>query len=378
MQIKELSAKAISDSRGKPTIEVSINGQKASSPSGTSAGKHETPSFHKNIKWNIKAINNLKELKEIKINGFADLHIIENIIKQKFKFRDVKQFGANALFALESAILKALAKHNNKELWEIINPNAKRIPIPLGNAVGGGLHSHNSHAPTFQEFLLIPKAKTIKENVKIMHSIYNKLKSLVKAKGKNYEGAWQTQLNEEEILKILSKFKNTKIGIDVAASSFYCDNSYCYNNNKSLDKEMQIKYINSLISDYNILYIEDPLQEEDFSGFSKIRKKALVCGDDLTVTHLDRLQKAIKKHSINSIIIKPNQNGSLLELHEIIKLCKRNKIKIILSHRSGETMDSAIADYAFAFQTDFIKCGISTPFREVKLNRLIEIEKGLN
>ncbi len=377
MLIKEIKAKQILDSRGKPTIEVSVNGQKASSPSGTSAGKHETHSFHKNLNWNIKAINNLKELKEIEIKSFADLHIVENIIKQKFHLKETKQFGANALFALESAILKALAKHNNKELWQIVNPSAKRIPIPLGNAVGGGLHSHNKQHPAFQEFLLIPKGKTIKENVQIMRSVYAKLKKLVKAKGKNYEGAWQTSLNEEEILKILSRFKDIRIGIDVAASSFYCNGEYCYRKNKSLDKEMQIRYINSLISDYNIFYIEDPLQEEDFSGFSKIKKKALVCGDDLTVTHLDRLKTAIKKHSINSIIIKPNQNGSLLELHEIIKLCKRNKIKTILSHRSGETMDNTIADYAFAFQTDFIKCGISTKYREAKLNRLIEIEKLL-
>ena len=166
------------------------------------------------------------------------------------------------------------------------------------------------------------------------------------------------------------------IGIDIAASSFYKNNLYRYKKDK-LNKEEQINYINDLIEKYNLLYAEDPLNEKDFSGFSKISKKCLVVGDDLTVTHIDRLQKAIKNKSINAMIIKPNQNGSLIEVKKIFEICKKNRIKTILSHRSGETLDSAIADYAFAFGADFIKCGIATPYREIKLKRLIEIEKGL-
>ena len=181
MIIKEVFARQIKDSRGKKTIEVSINGQKASSPSGTSAGTYETKSFHNSIQWNIKAINSFKELKNLEIESFADLHIVEDLIKSKFKLKDAKQFGANALFALESAILKALAKSKNKQLWQIINPNARRFPVPLGNAVGGGLHAKLKDAPTFQEFLLIPQGSSFSQNVRIMNSVYKQLKSKLKA-----------------------------------------------------------------------------------------------------------------------------------------------------------------------------------------------------
>lgn len=376
MFIEVVKALEIKDSRNQPTIEVSVNGQKASSPSGKSTGKYETHSYHKSLDWNIKAINQLKILFEIK--SFSDLKKVESYIKSKFKLSEVKQFGANALFALESAILKALVKSRNKQLWQIINPNAKKIPMPVGNAIGGGLHSHNKDHPEFQEFLLIPQGKTILENVKIMNNIYNKLKEIIKSNSKNDEGAWQTSLSNEQVLEILSKFKEINVGIDMAASSFYKNASYIYKN-KALTRDAQIYYINSLIKKYNLFYIEDPLQEEDFKGFSKLKKSQshLIVGDDLTATQIPRLKKAIKNRSINAMIIKPNQNSSLIELKEIFDICKKHNIKTILSHRSGETLDSSLADYAFGFQADFIKTGISTKWREVKLKRLMEIEKQI-
>lgn len=372
MIINSISAKKIKDSRRDYTIEVSVNGSRASSPSGKSTGKYETPSYHNNIDWNIKSINSLSI--NLEINKFQDLEKLEVFIKKKFKLKDAKQFGANALFALESAVLKALAKSQKKQLWQVINPKANKIPVPVGNAIGGGLHSHNSNHPEFQEFLLIPKGNSIKENVRVMQSIYNSLKKAINAKSTNDEGALQTTLSNEEILEILSKFKEIRIGIDVASSTFYKNGNYHYKN-KFLDKNTQIHYINFLIAKYEVFYLEDPLEEEDFSGFSKIYKKNLVVGDDLTATQISRLKKAIREKSINAMIIKPNQNGSLIELKKIFEICKKNKIKTILSHRSGETLDSALADYAFGFQADFIKTGIATKWREVKLKRLIEIEK---
>ena len=209
-----------------------------------------------------------------------------------------------------------------------------------------------------------------------MNNVYLKLKKELRSGKINDEGALETDAEEENILELLSEFKDkVNIGIDVASSSFFNSPHYIYND-KSLSREEQIDYINELIEKYNILYIEDPLDEEDFKGFSRIKKKNLVIGDDLTATHKSRLLRAIKSKSINAMIIKPNQNGSLLELAEIFKMCKKHKIKTILSHRSGETLDDALADYAFGFQADFIKCGIATKWREVKLNRLIKIEKS--
>ncbi|MBX4211830.1 hypothetical protein KW787_00030 [Candidatus Pacearchaeota archaeon] len=374
MIIKEISAKIIKDSRGEDTIEVSVNRIKASSPSGKSKGAHETPSYHSSLEWNVNYLNSLAIPFEIK--SFPDLGKVEDFLKEKNHLKDVKEFGANALFALESAILKALAKEQKKELWQIINAKVHSLPTPVGNAIGGGLHSHQEDHPTFQEFLIIPREKKAKKNVEVMKEIHKKLGKVLKSKSLNDEGAWETEKNEEEILEILMEFKEVNIGVDVAASSFY-DKSYEYQS-KELNRDAQIAYINSLISEYNILYLEDPLEEEDFEGFSKIRKKNLVVGDDLTATQIERLKQAIKHKSINAMIIKPNQNGSLLELKEIFDICRKNKITTILSHRSGETMDDALADYAVGFGADYIKCGIATPWREAKLNRLIEIEKQIN
>ncbi len=389
MIIKEVHAHKIKDSRSQETIEVSVNGCKASSPSGKSTGKYESLTYHTGLDWNINFINHFKEIKGLEINNFEDLIKIESLIKKKTGFRDVKQFGANALFAIESAILKALAKSQHKQLWQIINPKAKEVPIPLGNVIGGGLHSHNRNHTVFQEFLLIPKGQNIKENVKIMQNVYDKIKKLVSINltKTNDEGALQTSLDEKNIISLLSTFKDrVNIGVDVAASTFYKHNLYKYHH-IWLTSEQHMTYIINFIKKFNLFYIEDPLEQENFRGFSKILKSSyrnqsyrsprtsvLVVGDDLTATQIGRLNKAIKRKSINAMIIKPNQNGSLLELKKIFDICKKNKIKTILSHRSGETLDNSLADYAFGFQADYIKCGITTKWREAKLQRLIEIK----
>ena len=166
------------------------------------------------------------------------------------------------------------------------------------------------------------------------------------------------------------------IGIDVAASSFYKNGNYIYKNGRKNVKE-QIEYMKKLSDKF--YYLEDPLEENDFKGFSEILKKSkgLIVGDDLTVTNLERLEIAIKNKSINAIIIKPNQVGSLIEVKKIISFCKKNNIKMIFSHRSGETSESIISDLAFGFQTDFVKFGALGKGRDEKLQRLAEIEKSL-
>ena len=372
MIIKEVGARAVKDSRGENTIEVSVNSIKASSPSGKSTGIYETKPYRKSLKWNVNFFNKTKEFDNLEINSFGDLKKVEKLLKKKLKLKNVKEFGANALFAFESAVLKALAKDKGIELWQVINSKAKKFPTPVGNAVGGGLHSSNKNKPEFQEFLLIPKEKSFSKNVKVMNRIYSKLKT----KLKNDEGAWQTSLSNEEVFETLSKFKNIRFGTDVAASGFYKKGKYCYKENK-FDKKGQINYVNDLIKKYNLFYVEDALEEEDFSGFSKVKSKNLVVGDDLTATQINRLKKAIRKKSVNAMIIKPNQNGSLLEVKKVFEICKRNKIRTIMSHRSGETLDNALADYSFGFGADYIKCGISTKWREAKLKRMVEIERKL-
>jgi enolase len=376
MIIKEVKAEKIPDSRGQPTIKVTIDGVAASSPSGKSTGKYENKPYNTSLDFSVEEINHLNF--DFEIKTFDDLKKVENSICKKYHFRNARQFGANALFALESAILKALAKSKNKQLWQIINPKASSFPVPVGNTIGGGLHSTKFKVhPIFQEFLIIPNESSFSKNVKIMKEVYEGIGTILKATEKNDEGAWQAPINNKEALEVLSKFKNRiRIGIDAATSSFFRSDKYCYES-KLLDTESQIIYINNLIDKYDIFYLEDPLHEEDFMGFSRINKKHLVIGDDLTATQIPRLKEAIKHNSINAMIIKPNQNGSLLEVKKVFDLCKANNIKTILSHRSGETMDASLADYAFAFEADFIKTGISTAFREAKLRRMIEIENSL-
>ena len=369
MLLTKVNAKKIKDSRGDLTIEVSLNSQKSSAPQGASTSSFATSLYKKSLDEDIKFLNKTKF--DLEVNDFKDLKKIESKVK--------KNLGANSLFALEAVILKVLAKEKKKEVWQLINSRAKKLPIPVGNAIGGGKHSHTKTHPTFQEFLLIPNKKSFKENVKTLHKIHTKLKSLLKTRNKNDEGAWNTSLNNEEVLEILDKFKKqTRLGLDIAANSF-CKKSCYHYKNRHLDKNTQIHYINSLIKHHNLFYTEDPLIESDFSGFSKIKhsSKNLVVGDDLTATHLSRLKKAVKNKSLNATIIKPNQNGSLIELKKITDFCKANKIKTIFSHRSGETLDPILADLAFGFQADFIKTGIATKWREAKLNRLIEIERSL-
>ncbi|MEK6906230.1 MAG: enolase C-terminal domain-like protein [Nanoarchaeota archaeon] len=381
--IKEVSAKTISDSRKEKTILVSIKTNagnfSASSPSGKSTGKYESKPYKKNILEDIKSVNSLKKyFTSENIENFDDLRRVEDIVDG--------HIGANTLFALESAVLKALAKKQDKEIWQLINTQARKFPRLVGNCIGGGKHSISEKKPDFQEFLLIPNLKSVKESFELNKKAKKEAEYLLKKidnkfdSKKDYEDSWITSLNEKEILESLKKLNNP-LGIDVASSTFYKRKKYHYQNPKlARTRDEQIEYLGNLIKNYDIFYIEDPFDEEDFESFSKILKKfpnSLIVGDDLIVTNHKRLERAIKEKSINAVIIKPNQCGSLLEVKKVCELAKRNNIRLVFSHRAGETEESILADLAFGFQADFLKCGITGKEREAKIKRLIEIEKSL-
>ena len=385
MIIKEVDAKAIKDSRKERTVLVKIKTNvgsfSASAPNGKSKGKHEAKPYKKDLEGDINALKSLSEyFSGDIIEKFGDLKRIEDIVEG--------HVGANTTFALESAVLKAMAKEQKKKIWQLINPDARKLPRLVGNCVGGGKHSSlvGNKRPDFQEFELIPKTKTVAEAYKKNIEAQKEVERLLKKEdehfkgNKNDENAWKTSLNEKKILDIL---KTTKIplGLDVASSSFYRRKKYRYEN-PVLERtpEEQLFYLSNLINNLGIFYVEDPFEEEDFEGFAKLLKKcpgSLIVGDDLTVTNLKRLKKAVEKKAINSLIIKPNQNGSLVEVADVCRYAKENGIQTIFSHRSGETEENILADLAFGFQADFLKTGISSKVREVKIKRLIEIEKGL-
>ncbi|MBI2043911.1 phosphopyruvate hydratase, partial [Candidatus Pacearchaeota archaeon] len=238
-----------------------------------------------------------------------------------------------------------------------------------------------------QEFLLIPREKTVKESFELNKKIRNTLQTELKIADEKFknkkddEGGWETSLNDKEVLEVIKKF-GVPIGIDIASSTFHKRKKYLYNNPMlKRDPEEQLEYISNLIKNFHLSYIEDPFEENDFESFAKLLRRfpnPLITGDDLTVTDFNRLRKAIAMKSINSIIVKPNQTGSLIEVKDVCELARKNDIKIVFSHRSGETEENILADLAFGFQADFFKAGILGKGREVKIKRLIEIEKDLN
>ncbi len=423
MFIKKVIPRIIKDSRGEKTLEVEIETYKgkfrAGAPSGKSTGKHETPVYHsRGIDYSMKILRVFSQKvrnMNFMIKDFYGLKEFE-VLLRKFEQKYGK-FGANATYVLETAFLKAAAKENNKELWEFVldredeNRFSKskikekiKIPMPVGNCIGGGLHTNVKRGqikPEFQEFLLIPNEKTFATAVTKMHHVYMAVRQVLRLKyrrlklKRNDENAWQAPLNNQEVLELLKKIAESykvRIGLDVAASSFWDGTYYKYHHNNLLrTSDEQIDYMQRLVEKFKLFYIEDPLQEEDFVGFAqinayvnKLNKKpkpkttnALIVGDDLTVTNITRLKRAIRDKSINALIVKPNQNGYMIEVAKVVDFCKKNKIKIIFSHRSGETLDHALADYAVGFQADYIKTGISGRERLVKLARIMQIEKSL-
>jgi len=398
MFINEVKGRIIKNSRGEISIEVIVKTLKgnfsSSAPSGKSKGKYEAPDYNeRGINFSLRLLNEfclkLKN-KNITLQKFDDLKNIEDQLKLFEKEFGV--LGANVTYALEVSLLKAASKEIDKELWDFILENKKiQIPMPVGNCIGGGMHSHTNKKPDFQEFLFIPNEKTFSNAFTKMFRAYELVKREIKTLEKqwiiktNDEKAWQTDLSNElclDILKTVADKFGLRIGLDFAASTFFSNGEYIYKNKAMVrDKEAHLEYINLLIKRYDLFYIEDPINEEDFLSFSRLisfkNSNTLIVGDDLTATHIDRIKKSIMHKSINAVIIKPNQNGYLMQIKEIVELCKKNNLKIIFSHRSGETMDDALADLAIGFQADFIKTGINGRERLIKLRRIIEIEKSL-
>jgi enolase len=333
------------------------------------------------------------------IKKLVDLKELNDLMR-KFEVRHGK-FGGNVWYVVEGVFLRAAAKDVGKELWEFINDDVNgglkpKMPMPVGNCIGGGLHSSGAWRtkPDFQEFLLIPKEKSFGRAVTRNLKAYEYARTLLKATQKSWliqrndEGAWRTSLANEEVLEIMKKVAKKyglRIGMDVAASSFYKKGYYRYSNKELIrDKVDEIDYIGKLIRKFGIFYLEDGLHEEDFGGFKAVldatkkgRKKSLIVGDDLTTTHLKRVQRAVRGKAINSMIIKPNQVGSILEVKKVVEYCRKNNIQTIFSHRSGETQDDILADYCVGFGGQFMKAGIFGRERLIKLKRVMDIERSL-
>ena len=393
MIIKDITAKKIKNSRNQDTIEVivktDLGNAMASAPSGASKSKKEVIDFPESVDSAVNFVNTLlnSEFKNFEFNSFDDLKQVENMIKNYDDTERMEKIGGNLVIEFEFALLQTLSKG---KIWKFINPKTKTLPRPLGNCIGGGKHVDSNFKNEFQEYLLLSlDANSFSKAAKANLDIYDMLRNNFKHSKLTDEGALAMNLSTEEILEALKKLVddyNTKndfkvrIGIDVAADSFFDGKNYVYRD-KKLTRQQQINYIVNLVDKYDLCYMEDPLEESDFAGFAEItrqvKNKCLICGDDLIATNTELLKKAIEKHSITAVIVKPNQIGSLVKTREIIKLAKENKIYPVISHRSGETLDATISQLAVAFNIPVIKCGIYGKEREIKINELIKIEKEL-
>ena len=406
-KIKDIKAREILDSRGNPTVEVDIildNGilGRASVPSGASTGEREMLELRDNDnryngKGVLKAVNNVLSIKN-ELIGFEtdrqkelDYKLIElDGTKNKSKL------GANAILGISMAYLKASALDQNKPLYKYVNEkygDKLSLPYPMMNILNGGAHADNGL--DFQEFMIIPRANSIKERIRMGSEVFHSLKKVLKEKGLatsvGDEGGFAPNINSnsEAFDLIVEGINNAGykpgvdvfLAIDVAASEFYEDGKYHFEGKELTTSEL-IDYYKDLVSRYPIISIEDPVDENDFEGFSLLTKeigdKIQLVGDDLFTTNKEYLQKGIDMNAGNAILLKVNQIGTITETIETINLAKANNYKTIISHRSGETEDTTISHLAVGLNLGQIKTGsMSRTDRICKYNELIRIEEDL-
>jgi len=385
MRIANAKARTVLNSRGEPVLEVEINGFSEAVPLGASRGSHEANRLE--IEKAVKLFNSelVDFLKTYDIQTLGDL---KNFEEDFNTIGGIEKYGADVLLATEYAILRAWSFYYRQPIYAFFNEKPQFNIKILANVVGGGAHA-KWKGPMIQEFLISPDINDIEASIFLASYFHKKIGERLEILddkfmyGKNDEGAWITSLDEETILytittvaeEIKSEYSvGIKIGIDVAATHLFKDGEYRLKK-RLYSRENFIQEIKRLIDYYNLFYVEDPLHEEDFEGFAEINKytNALIVGDDLTVTNIERIRKAIEKKSVKAVIIKPDQVGSLIKVMEAIELCKRNNVIPILSHRSGETESNILAHLAVAFEVPYVKFGIIGGERVAKLNELIRI-----
>ena len=416
-KIKKIYAREILDSRGNPTVEVEVELEsgvkaKAAVPSGASTGAFEALELRdKNPKRYhgqgvLEAVANVNEKISEAVIGM-DVTQQQAIDKKMLELDGTKNkssLGANAILGASLACARVAAKEKNQELYEYIAETYKfpakkfKTPIPMFNIVNGGKHSDSGLC--IQEFKLVPNGiEDFKEQLRAGSEIFHTLKEILTSE--NYsvavgdEGGFALSLESNaEALEVINQAieksgyeagKEVNIAIDAAANSFYDEkeDKYIFKpENSTLTRETLINIYNEWINKYNVISVEDGLNENDFSGWAvmneKIGGKVMTIGDDLLVTNVERLKKAIEEKSCNAVLIKVNQIGSLTETIDCIKLAQKNKMKVVVSHRSGETTDDFIADLAVGVKADFIKSGsLSRGERICKYNRLLRIEEKI-
>ncbi|MEO6490031.1 MAG: phosphopyruvate hydratase [Ferruginibacter sp.] len=412
--IASLHARQILDSRGNPTIEVDVLTEneklgRAAVPSGASTGIHEAVELRDNNKklyggkGVMKAVSNVNTILADNLLGWdvADQTGIDAMMIALDGTENKGKLGANAMLAISLAVAKAAALEANLPLYRYIGgTNAKILPIPMMNILNGGAHADNKI--DFQEFMVMPiGAKTFSEGLRWGVEIFHALKTVLKKKGYSTnvgdEGGFapNIQSNEEAIETVLTAIQaagyktGTQIAIamDSANSELWNSKEKKYifhkSDGKKLTSEQMVKYWETWVKKYPIISIEDGMAEDDWKGWKMltdtIGKKCQLVGDDLFVTNVKRLQRGIDEYTANALLVKVNQIGTLTETINAVSMAQQNGFNTIMSHRSGETEDSTIADLAVALNCGQIKTGsASRSDRMAKYNQLIRIEEMLS
>ncbi|AAT43819.1 phosphopyruvate hydratase [Picrophilus oshimae] len=396
-EIKDTNIRKIFDSRGNFSAEVTVILENASgtasAPAGASTGKTEVIAypdnnidngidfFYRHVKKALKGFNSINQ------EGLDRmLHEIDGT-------DNFSNLGGNIATAISIANAKAVSNALGIPMYRYVGGINYSMPRPIGNVIGGGKHSKNG--TTIQEFLVSAQGKTVLDSIYYNILIHRRIGEILSGMFKNQsiglgdEKAWTCDISDEDAIEIIknaskdisSEYKIKVLnGVDFAADSFYDGNYYIYKNRK-LTRDQQIDYAISISRDHGFYYIEDPLNDQDFDGFSeitsKVGDKSLIVGDDLYTTNPERIKKGIEKRSTNGVLIKVNQIGTLSDTARSVRIATEHGLKTVVSHRSGETTDDFIAHLAVAFGSPLIKTGTIGGERLAKLNELIRIEEEL-
>jgi enolase len=410
MKVKQIIAREILDSRGNPTVEAKVILQNgivgvAKVPSGASTGTHEALELRDGGsryggKGVLKAVKNVNSIiaKKLVGNDIEDFLALDQMMLGLDGTKNKTKLGANAILSVSMALARAGAEHAKLPLYVYlrklfsIKEKEYRLPLAMMNILNGGRHADNGLS--IQEFMIIPRHKLMRERVRMGAQVFHALAKILSQKGYvtsvGDEGGFAPELanNERGLQFIMTAIsdagfkpgKDVFLGLDVAASEFFSRGQYYFFSKKQgQSSDKMIAAYTQWVKKYPLVSIEDGLSEDDWEGWKKMTKKmgkdTILVGDDLFVTNTERLDRGIKEEVANAILIKLNQIGSVSETIAAIKLAQQNKYKVAVSHRSGETSDTFIADLAVAVNAEFIKTGsLSRSERVEKYNRLMEIE----
>jgi enolase len=409
-KIKKIHAREVLDSRGNPTIEVEITTEKGFGrgivPSGASTGIYEAHELRDGDKSRylgkgvLKAVENVNgEISEAILGMDSDnVEAIDKKLIELDGTDNKKRLGANAILGVSMSAIHASANEKGVELFEYLNPEATLLPLPMMNILNGGKHADSGLE--IQEFMILPVGgENFRESLRMGAEVFHTLKEILKDKGQvvsvGDEGGFAPKLSSNEealelIVQAIEKagykpWNDIMLGLDVAASEFYENGVYKIKiggKPETLSAGELIEYYDVLLRKFPLISIEDPFDQDDFQAFQKIMsnigKTIQIMGDDLLVTNVERLKKAITLKACNSILIKVNQIGTITETLSAIKLAKESNFTAVISHRSGETEDTTISDLVVAMETGMIKTGsLSRTDRICKYNQLLRIEEKI-